>query len=444
MPWSIVSFRHEASKYWKKKQGKVMEIVIIGNSAAAVGAVEAIRKKDRAVPITIISDDPHPVYSRPLISYLLSGEIKLDRIFFRPKNFYEKNDVRALLGNCVVNVNFEKKAIQLEDGKKIPYDRLLIATGGKPFLPKMEGLNTPGVYTFTKLEDAGKISSALKEARKAVVIGGGLIGLKAAGALKKRNVEVTIVELADHILSLTLDGTASSILERALKKEGFHLITSNTAEAILGDGRVESVRLADGRLIKTQLVVVAIGVNPNVQIFRGTPLQIEKGIVVNERMETNLPDIYAAGDVVQAYDRILESYRTLPIWPNAYVQGKVAGYQMVGEDQFKYDGSFMMNSIEVAHIPTISIGLANPPSEDGYQVMKRLDRVGGVYRKIILKEDRVVGAIFAGQIDRAGIMTGLLRDKINVKGFKKDLLSDRFGLISLPKALRKEKLSNRR
>jgi NAD(P)H-nitrite reductase large subunit len=161
-------------------------------------------------------------------------------------------------------------------------------------------------------------------------------------------------------------------------------------------------------------------------------------------METNLPNVYAAGDVVQAYDRILESYRTLPIWPNAYAQGKVAGYQIVEEDQFRYDGSFMMNSIEVAHIPTISIGLVNPPSDDGYQVIKRLDRAAGVYRKIILKEDRVVGAIFAGQIDRAGIMTGLLRDKINVKGFKKALLSDQFGLISLPKALRKEKLSNRK
>jgi NAD(P)H-nitrite reductase large subunit len=421
-----------------------MEIVIIGNSAAAIGAVEAIRKKDRTVPITIISDEPHSVYSRPLISYLLSGEIKLDQIFFRPKDFYKKNNVQALLGKCVVNVDFEKKAIQLEDGKKIPYDRLLIATGGKPFLPKMEGLDTPGVYAFSKLEDAGKISSALKEARKAVVIGGGLIGLKAAEALKKRNAEVTIVELADHILSLTMDGIASSILERGLKKEGFHLITSNTVEAILGNGRVESVRLADGKLIKTQLVVVAIGVNPNVEIFRGTPLQIEKGIVVNERMETNLPNVYAAGDVVQAYDRILESYRTLPIWPNAYAQGKVAGYQIVEEDQFRYDGSFMMNSIEVAHIPTISIGLVNPPSDDGYQVIKRLDRAAGVYRKIILKEDRVVGAIFAGQIDRAGIMTGLLRDKINVKGFKKALLSDQFGLISLPKALRKEKLSNRK
>lgn len=419
-----------------------MGIVIIGNSAAAIGALEAVRKVDRSIPVTVISDEPHSVYSRPLISYLLAGEIKPEQLYYRPKNFYEKNCVRTLLGRRVVKTYFEKKIVQLENGKKISYNRLLIATGGKPFIPKMEGLDKPGVYTFTKLEDAQKISSALKEVQKAVVIGGGLIGLKAAEALKKRNIEVTIVELADHILSLTMDETASSILEKGLKKEGIHLITSNTVEAILGDGRVESIRLADGKLLKTQLVVVAIGVIPNVDPFKETSLHIEKGILVNERMETNLPDVYAAGDVTQAYDKILKSYRTIPIWPHAYVQGKIAGYQMTGNKEYQYEGSFMMNAIEVAHIPTISIGLIDPPPGDGYQVIKKFDRGSNVYRKVILRGDAIVGAIFTGHIDRAGIITGLLRDGVKVKGFKKELMSERFGFISFPKALRKERLLN--
>jgi NAD(P)H-nitrite reductase large subunit len=306
----------------------------------------------------------------------------------------------------------------------------------------MEGLDKPGVYTFTKLEDAKKISSVLKDVQKAVVIGGGLIGLKAAEALKKRNIDVTVVELADHILSLTMDETASSILEKAMKKEGVHLITSNTVEAILGDGHVESVRLTDGKFLKTQLVVVAIGVIPNVDPFKGTSLHIEKGILVNERMETNIPDVYAAGDVTQAYDKILKSYRTIPIWPNAYGQGKIAGYQMAGNKKYQYEGSFMMNSIEVAHIPTISIGLTDPPADDGYQIIKKFDRGSNVYRKVILRGDVIVGAIFTGQIDRAGIMTGLLRDGVKVKGFKKELVSEQFGFVSLPKALRKERLLN--
>jgi NAD(P)H-nitrite reductase large subunit len=419
-----------------------MGIVIIGNSAAAVGAIEAVRKVDRSIPMTVISDEPYGVYSRPLISHLLSGEIRSDQIFYRPKNFYLKNDVQPLLRRRVVKVDFDKKSVKLENGEKISYSRLLIATGGTPFIPKIEGLDKTGIYTFTKLEDVKKILSALKDVKKAVVIGGGLIGLKAAEALKKRNVEVTIVELTEHILSLTLDETASSILEKALKREGIQLITSNTVEAILGDSMVDSVRLTSGGTLKTQLVIVAIGVIPNVEPFRKTPLHIEKGILVNERMETNLPNVYAAGDVTQAYDKILKTYRTIPIWPNAYLQGKIAGYQMAGSKKFRYEGGFMMNSIEVADIPTISIGLTNSPSDDGYQVIKKFDRQSNTYRKIVLKEDRVLGAVFTGHIDRAGIVTGLLRDGIKVKGFKKELMSEQFGLVSFPKALRKEKLLN--
>jgi NAD(P)H-nitrite reductase large subunit len=217
-----------------------------------------------------------------------------------------------------------------------------------------------------------------------------------------------------------------------------------TVEAILGNGHVESVRLSNGKTLKTQLVIVAIGVTPNVEPFKEARLQIEKGIVVNDQMETNLSGVYAAGDVVEAYDKVLKCYRSIPIWPNAYHQGKIAGYQMLGNERYRDEGSFMMNSIEVAHIPTISMGLTNPPSEDGYQVIKRFDRHSNVYRKVVLKEDRIVGALFTGHIDRTGIVTGLLRDGIEVRGFKKELLSEQFGFISLPKSLRKERLLNLR
>jgi NAD(P)H-nitrite reductase large subunit len=417
-----------------------MEIVIVGNSAGAIGAIEAIRKVNATLPITVISEEPYPVYSRPLISYLLSGEIKEDQIFYRSKNFYEKQHIKTRLGRTVTKVDFEKSKVELKDGEKIPYDRLLIAMGGIPFIPKIEGVHLSGVSTFTKLDDAKKLLSILPRVQRAIVVGGGLIGLKVAEALKKRGVEVTVVELANHILNLTLDETASLLLEKALEKEGIHLMTSTTVEKILGDRKVESVHLSNGKTMNAQLVILAIGVVPNVGIFKDTPLQIDKGILVNERMETNLPHIYAAGDVTQSYDKILKMVRPLPIWPNAYHQGKIAGYQMVGREEYQYEGGFTMNSIEVAHLPIISIGLTQPPSEDGYQVFKKIDRRANTYRKIILKEDRVVGAILMGEIDRAGIITGLLREGLSVKGFKKELLKNPFGWISFPKHLRKERL----
>ncbi len=421
-----------------------MEIVIIGNSAAGVGAIEAIRKIDRASRITVISDEPHPIYSRPLISYLLSGEIKADQIYYRPKNFYEKNGVISLLGRRVKKVLFDQKNVQLEDGENIPYDRLLIATGGIPFIPKIEGIHKEGVFTFTKLDDVKKISSYLKHTKRALVIGGGLIGIKAAEALKKRGIDITIVELAEHILSLTMDETASSILERALKREGVNIITSNTVKEILGDGHVESISLADGKMMDVDLVIVAIGVVPNIEPFRGSPLNIEKGIIVNERMETNIKDVYASGDVTVTYDKVLGNYRTIPIWPNAYSQGKVAGNQIAGNENYLYGGGFMMNSIEVANIPTISIGLITPPSQDGYEVIKRFDRRSNSYKKIILRDNFIKGALFLGNIDRSGIITGLIRDGIKVKGFKNELRNDSFGFISLPKDLRKERIFNLR
>ncbi len=416
-----------------------MEMVIIGNSAGAIGAIEAIRKVDATLPITVISEEPYPVYSRPLISYLLSGEIKENQIFYRSKNFYEKQHIKTRLGRPVTRVDFEKRKVELKDGEKIPYDRLLIAMGGVPFIPKIEGGHLSGVYTFTKLDDAKKLLSILPNVQRAVVVGGGLIGLKVAEALKKRGVEVYVVELANHILNLTLDETASLLLEKALEKEGIHLMTSTTVERIIGDRKVESVQLSNGKTINVQSVILAIGVVPNVGIFKDTPLQIDKGILVNERMETNLPHIYAAGDVTQSYDKILKMVRPLPIWPNAYHQGKIAGYQMVGKEEYQYEGGFMMNSMDVAHLPIISIGLTQPPSEEGYQVFKQFNREANIYRKIILREDRVVGAILLGEIDRAGIITGLLREGLSVKGFKKELLKNPFGWISFPKHLRKER-----
>lgn len=421
-----------------------MEIVIIGNSAAAVGAIEAIRRVNSVNPITVISEEPYPVYSRPLLSYLLSGDIKYEQLFYRPKNFYERHNVKTLLGKPVTKVNFQESKVELRDGEKIPYDRLLIATGGTPFIPKIEGVRKSGVYTFTKLDDAKKILSILKEVQRATVIGGGLIGLKVAEALKKKGKKVTVIELANHILNFTLDETASTLLEKGLEKERIQLRTSTTVEEILGNGKVKALRLTNGETLETQLVILAIGVIPNIEPFKGTPLQMDKGILVNERMEANLPQLYAAGDVTQAYDKSLKIHRPLPIWPNAYRQGKTAGYQMVGKEEYIYDGGFMMNSMEVAHLPVISIGLTHLPSEDGYQVIKKIDRRHNTYRKFVLKENQLVGAILIGKIDRAGIITGLIRDGLSVKEFKKELLKESFGLISFPKYLRKERLWNQK
>jgi NAD(P)H-nitrite reductase large subunit len=240
----------------------------------------------------------------------------------------------------------------------------------------------------------------------------------------------------DRILSATFDRRASEMIERQLKSRGIHLITENTVEKILGThNHVDGVVLKDQRRIDCQMVVFGIGVLPNIGLVKDTPIRFNKGIQVNRHMETNIPGVYAAGDVVEIPDILLDTSRPIAIWPNAYRQGWIAGCNMAGIPK-EYEGSFAMNSIEICGIPTISVGMTQVP-ENGFEILQELNRKKETYKKIILKDGVIVGTIFIGEIDRAGIYTGLIKEKIDVSGFKDILLREDFGLISLPKEYRK-------
>lgn len=406
---------------------------IIGNSAAAVGAVEAIRENDEEGQITIISKEPYHVYSRPLISYLLAGKIGDEDMYYRDSHFYRDNDVE-FINSTVHTIDTGDRSVTMDDGK-IEYDKLLIATGGTPFVPPTDGFEKEGVFTFTTWDDAKEISARLSDVKKAVVIGGGMIGIKSSEALQARGIEVTIVELADSILSTVFDNIASTIAKEHLEMRGIRILTGNSVSKIEGKGSVSGVTLSDGENIDCDLVIFAIGVRPNVDVAKDTAIEINRGIVVDEEMQTSAQGVFAAGDVAEAYDRLAGEKRPLPIWPLAYRQGKIAGSNMSGVKR-EYDGGFVMNSIELIDVPTISFGLTN--TDEGLEVISKQE--GEEYKKIVLKNDRIVGAIFIGCIDRAGILSGLIRDEVDVSTFKEELLSDNFGYISFPKELRVERL----
>jgi NAD(P)H-nitrite reductase large subunit len=326
-------------------------------------------------------------------------------------------------------------------GGQVPYDRLLIATGGKPFVPPLPGSNLEGVFTFTTWEDARRIDRFIRDAgvQSALVVGGGLIGLKTTEALIERDVSITLVELADRILSTTFDRTASKMAETILHRSRVDVRTGTTVEEIIGrGGRVDHAVLRDGERVDCDLVVFAIGVRPNTGLIPADAgIEIDRGICVDRRMKTTVPGVYAAGDCVQAYDMLIDACRPIAIWPNAYRQGYIAGSNMAQVDR-RYEGSFPMNSIEVVGVPTISVGITDPPrDEDGYEVIDKYDREAVIYKKLVLHHHRLVGAIFVGDIDRAGIYTGLIRDRVDVRPFKEHLLSGSFGLISLPSDYRK-------
>ncbi|MFN3699163.1 MAG: NAD(P)/FAD-dependent oxidoreductase, partial [Dictyoglomus sp.] len=271
-----------------------MRYVIIGNSIAAAGCIEGIRKVDSEGEIIVISKEPYHIYSRPLISYWLSK--KVDNIFYRPKDYYEKYRINPILGKKVVKVNFESKEVFLETGERINYDKFLIATGGKPFVPNIPGLDKKNVFTFIKFDDVREIDQAIFEGAKVVVIGAGLSGLKAVEALVKRKCKVVVVELAKRILGSILDEEGASIVQRRFEEEGVTFFLENSVSEIIGKEKVESVRLKSSEIIPADMVIFAIGVIPNTDVFKETQLKINRGILVNERMETNIPDVYSAGD----------------------------------------------------------------------------------------------------------------------------------------------------
>ncbi len=418
-----------------------MRYVIVGNSAAAVGAIEGIREQDRDNPITVVSDEPYHVYSRPLISYLLGKVIDEGHMYYRSPDFYERNGVQPKLGIKAVEVRPQEQVVILEDGDTLGYDRLLLATGGRPFVPAVPGADLEGVFTFTRWQDARRLEQYIEQytVKSTLVVGAGLIGLKTTEALMARSIKVTMVELADRILSLSFDQTASRLAEAILLKEGVGIKTNTSVQEIVGrDGRVAQAILQNGETVDCDMLVFAIGVRPNTEMIpKEAGIQVNRGIVVDRYMRTTAPQVFAAGDCVETHDLLLGTSRPIAIWPNAYQQGYVAGNNMAGGEK-TYPGGFPMNSVEVCGVPTISVGLTDPrENADLYETLDYVDRNALVYKKLVLRDNRLVGAIFVGNIERAGIYTGLIRDRVDVSAFKNHLLSGSFGLISLPRDHRK-------
>jgi NAD(P)H-nitrite reductase large subunit len=412
--------------------------LIIGNSAGGIGAAEAIRQVDKEGALTIVSEEPYPAYSRPLISKYLAGERTLEEILFRPFDFYDQNNILYLPGKKVTHLELDHQTAHLEDGEQIAWEKLLLAVGGKPIFPKMKGSDKRGVFTFTNLDDAKAIDRFLDNARKAVVIGGGLIGISVTEALIKRGVNVVVVEMKERILNTILDQQASLMAEGILKEAGVKIVTGHTVIEVNGRESVEGATLDNGDTMPCDLLLVAIGVLPRPELALDAKLKINRGIVVDRHMATNHPNVYACGDVAEAYDFVYGENRLSPIWPNAYVGGRIAGLNMAGVTA-EYPGGTAMNSLNYFGIDIASAGIPTAPNDAGYETISKQE--GNIYQKVILKDDLIMGMIFVGNIEKSGIIFGLMRDRVNVESFKQSLLADSFGLAFFPRSLWQERLA---
>jgi NAD(P)H-nitrite reductase large subunit len=301
----------------------------------------------------------------------------------------------------------------------------------------MKGSDKRGVLTFTTLDDAKTVDRFLPNTRRAVVIGGGLIGISVTEALVKRGVDVIVVEMKKRILNTILDQHASLIAEEILKQAGVKIVTGHTVVEVNGRESVEEATLDNGDTMPCDLLLVAIGVLPRSELALDAKLETNRGIAVDRHMATNHPNVYACGDVAEAYDFVYGENRLSPIWPNAYIGGRIAGYNMAGMPT-KYSGGTAMNSLNYFGIDITSAGMPTAPNDDGYEVITKQER--STYRKVILKDNLIVGMILVENIEKSGIIFGLMRDRVNVESFKQSLLADNFGLAFFPRPLWQERL----
>jgi NAD(P)H-nitrite reductase large subunit len=416
-----------------------MKYVIIGNSAAGVGAVEGIRQADKKSDITIITNEPHHTYSRPLISYFLLGKVSEEGMKYRDGNFYTDNKCNLLANVTVTQVDATAKKVVLSNGKQAPFDKLLVATGSLPFVPPFEGLNSvKDKCTFMSLDDAKKLDSMLGQDKRVLIIGAGLIGLKCAEGIHKRVKHITVVDIAPRILPSILDEDGAKMVQNHLESNGvvFKLAASvkkfENNKAVFENGDTEEF----------DILVLAVGVRPNTALLNGIA-KIERGIVINEKSETSAADIYAAGDCTQTNDISSGQSKIMALLPNAYMQGECAGINMAGGIPVSdsttganggacFDKAIPMNAIGFFGLHIITAG--NYIGEVYAQTGK------DNYKRLFHSDNKLNGYILIGNVEKAGIYTSLIRERTPLDSIDFALVCEKPGLMVFTKEDRMVKL----
>lgn len=400
-----------------------MDYVIVGGSIAAASGLAAVRRNLPDAEIRVVADEPLPFYYRPLIPYLLDGSRTAEEILFteHPSTI---SGVDLLHDQCVA-VNPEKRLISLKSGRELAYKKLLLAAGGAPelLLPHLAGAESGGVFTLRSLDDAARIRRHLLQGCKAAaVIGGGLVGIKAAEALLRAGLAVTVIEQQPHILPLRADAFAADAVADRLRQQGMTILTSDAlVEITASAGRASGVRLASGRTAAADLVLLAAGVKPNIAFLAQSGIEIKRGVVVDQQMRTSAPDIYAAGDLIQFTDQADGSPAVSGLWSNAVHSGRVAGCNMSGGKAAAPPMLAVMNSTEIAGLPLLSAGLLKSTA-GRHEVVA--EACGGNYRRLIFEQDRLAGLLFLGKAERAGAYVNLIRCRMPLGGQRDALLRE--------------------
>jgi nitrite reductase (NADH) large subunit len=391
--------------------------LIIGNGIAANTAAENIRKNDREGTISMFTREKYCFYYIPALPEYLAGEKQVPGITIHNEAWYKQNNITLHLETDITAVDPAKKMVTAKDGRTFAYDKLLLATGGYSFVPPIKGLPLEGVYSLRTLDDANRIKEQAKQAKKMVLIGGGLLGLEAGNGLRKLGIEVSVVEFMTRLLPRQMDEDGAALLRKQMEKMGFRFYLGAKTQDIARESGGLVVNLEGGEKIAADMVLVSAGVRPEVTLAKSLGLEIDKGVKVDDTMKTGIADIYAAGDLIEHRGRFYG------IWPASLEQGRAAGLSMAGKDT-NYEGTVPADTLKVVGIDLVAAGEID--TEGKFEAIVRKDEAGNMYRKIVLQDNKIIGTILFGNISGSEEIQQSIRTKKDVSAFKKELADENF------------------
>ena len=397
-----------------------MIYIIIGNGVAGTTAAETIRKHDSQGTIKIFSDEAHPFYSRIRLMEYLAGEVDLPKLKIHSSDWYDQHNIQLFLNSRIVDIDAVKKEIVIASGEKQKYDKLLLAEGSYSFVPPIKGAEKKGVFTLRNIRDAEEIKRFIDGKTKALLIGGGILGLEVGNSLTKTGLKISVAEFFPRLLPRQTDPVSSALLQTRLEQMGLDFYLGVASKEIIGENQVKGLVLEDGRKIDTDLIIISAGVRPNLELAQKLNLKTGKGIPVSDYMETEIPDIYAAGDSIEHRGMVYG------IWPASEKQGEIAGMNMAG-NKAAYAGTTFSNLLKVAGIDLLAAGDIDPDGK--LESFVDQDKKNGTYRKLVIKENMIVGCLLFGTLKGRKDIIKAMQEKKDISAVKDRLA--RFDLEAL-------------
>jgi NAD(P)H-nitrite reductase large subunit len=400
--------------------GKTKQVVI-GNSAAGLAAVKAIREVDRACPVTLISAEDCNAYSPVLLTYYLANQISKEDLFVVDDDFYKQHQVNLIFGVKAINLDASAQRVLLEDSSQVEYDKLLIATGASAIRLDGTGDKAGHVFTLRDIKDAEKIMKCGRKAKEAIIVGAGLIGLQTADALFRKGINCTIVERANQVFPENVDRECAGIIQKTIESHGVPTFLGQKVSSIESKADRVTVTSVSGEEWVGDMVVVGVGLKPNNQLVQSSAVKVNMGIVVDDFMRTSVSNVYAAGDVSEGVNLVSGGKEVIPTWSNACRQGRIAGLNMAGRPQ-RYEGGLRETITTVFGMTLASVGLCRADGNEGVEELVLSDLERKVYRKLLLAGNRLAGAIMLSGTRDAGPIGNLIRNRVDITFWKDSFL----------------------